>query len=221
MSSPPPLLSRYRQLAPAASVRVSPLCLGTMTFGTALKEWYGECSKETAFEILDYFVSQGGNFIDTANAYQHEQSEMWLGEWLSSRNNRDQMVIATKYTTGYQSHMKDRIQANYGGNGTKSMHLSVEASLHKLQTTYIDLLYVHWWDYTISIPELMHSLNNLVVSSKVLYLSVSDTPAWVVAKANQYARDHGLRQFAVYQGMWNAGMRDFEREILPVPCQER
>ncbi|KAL1954755.1 hypothetical protein VTO42DRAFT_755 [Malbranchea cinnamomea] len=219
MTSSKPQLSRYRQLAPTASVRVSPLCLGAMSFGTAMKERYGECSKEAAFEVLDYFVSQGGNFIDTANAYREEQSEIWLGEWLASRNIRDQMVIATKYTTGYQTHHKDRIQANYGGNGTKSLRLSVEASLRKLQTTYIDLLYVHWWDYTVSIPELMHSLNDLVASGKVLYLGISDTPAWVVAKANQYARDHGLRQFVVYQGMWNAGLRDFEREIIPM-CRD-
>lgn len=99
------------------------------------------------------------------------------------------------------------------------MRISLEASLRKLQTTYIDLFYVHWWDYTVSIPELMHSLNDLVVSGKVLYLGISDTPAWVVAKANQYARDHGLRQFTVYQGMWNAAMRDFERDIIPM-CRD-
>ncbi|PGH18388.1 hypothetical protein AJ79_00455 [Helicocarpus griseus UAMH5409] len=215
----PPLLSRYRQLAPTAAVRVSPLCLGSMTFGTAAKERYGECSKETAFEILDYYYGQGGNFIDTANAYREEESEMWLGEWLLSRKNRDEMIIATKYSTGYQTHHKERIQANYGGNSTKSMRVSVDASLRKLRTTYIDLFYVHWWDYTVSIPELMHGLNDLVRSGKVIYLGVSDTPAWVVSKANQYARDHGLRQFTVYQGMWNAAMRDFEREIIPM-CRD-
>lgn len=213
---PQPLLARYRQLAPSASVRVSPLCLGAMTFGTFMNERYGECSKESAFEILDHFYSQGGNFIDTANAYRAGESEIWLGEWLASRKNRDDMVIASKYTTGYQGHNKHKIQANYGGNGTKSMRVSLEDSLRKLQTTYIDLFYVHWWDYTVSIPELMHSLNDLVVSGKVMYLGISDTPAWVVTKANQYARDHGLRQFVVYQGMWNAAMRDFEREIIPM-----
>jgi aryl-alcohol dehydrogenase-like predicted oxidoreductase len=103
-----------------------------MTLGTAAKGRYGECSKEAAFEILDYSVSQGGNFLDTANAYRAEQSEILLGEWLTSRGNRDHMVIATKYTTGYQGHRKDRIQANYGGNGTKSMRVSLEASLRKL-----------------------------------------------------------------------------------------
>ncbi|KAK9342778.1 NADP-dependent oxidoreductase domain-containing protein [Lipomyces starkeyi] len=88
-----------------------------------------------------------------------------------------------------------------------------------LQTTYIDLLYLHWWDYSVTIPELMHSLNDLVVAGKVLYLGISDSPAWVVAKANQYARDHGLRQFVVYQGLWNASIRDFERDIIPM-CRD-
>ena len=75
-------------------------------------------------------------------------------------------------------------------------------------------LYVHWWDFSASIPEVMQSLNNLVLAGKVLYLGVSDTPAWVVSKANEYARNHGLRQFSVYQGLWSAADRDVEREIL-------
>lgn len=109
--------------------------------------------------------------------------------------------------------------ANFNGNGAKSMHTSVNASLKKLQTDYIDLLYVHWWDFSASIPELMQSLNHLVARGQVLYLGVSDTPAWVVSKANQYARDHGLRQFCVYQGRWSAASRDFEREIIPM-CRD-
>lgn len=128
-------------------------------------------------------------------------------------------MLASKYTSSYKNHEKDKIQSNYGGNGTKSMRISLELSLKKLQTSYIDLLYLHWWDYTATIPEVMHSLNDLVVSGKVSYLGISDTPAWIVAKANQYARDHGLRQFVVYQGLWNASLRDFEREIIPM-CRD-
>lgn len=209
-------LARYRQLAPSASVRVSPLCLGTMTFGGAHPERYGECSKEEAFAIMDHFYKNGGNYLDTANTYQDGNSEVWVGEWMAARKNRDDLVLATKYTNPYTLHIKDRIQTNYAGNGTKSMKIALESSLRRLQTTYIDLFYVHWWDYTTSIPELMQSLNDLVVAGKVLYLGISDTPAWVVSKANQYARDHGLRQFTVYQGMWNAAMRDFERDIIPM-----
>ncbi|KAI9069422.1 Aldo/keto reductase [Trametes sanguinea] len=212
-------LSRHRQLAPSASVRVSPLCLGAMTFGTAHPERYGEITKEEAFRIMDHFYDNGGNFIDTANGYQDGQSEEWVGEWMKKRDNRDEIVLATKYTNTFAPDKKDRIQSNFGGTGSKSMKVSLEVSLKRLQTSYIDIFYVHYWDYTTSIPELMHSLNDLVVAGKVLYLGISDAPAWVVTKANQYARDHGLRPFVVYQGFWNAGLRDFERDIIPM-CRD-
>lgn len=152
--------------------------------------------------------------------YRDGETEEWLGEWLQARNNRDQLVIASKYTNSYRPKFTNEIQANYGGNGSKSMKLSLENTLKRLGTTYLDLFYLHIWDYTTSIPELMHSLNDLVVAGKVLYLGISDTPAWIVSKANQYARGHGLRQFSVYQGMWNAAMRDFEREIIPMAMDE-
>lgn len=138
---------------------------------------------------------------------------------MEKRGNRDQMVVATKYTTGYKSDPKV-LKANFTGNHTKSMHMSVNASLKKLKTDYIDLLYLHWWDFSTSIEEVMQSLNVLVQQGKVLYLGVSDTPAWVVTRANQYARDHGLRQFCVYQGRWSAANRDFERDILPMCAAE-
>src|ERR1700761_8249160 len=171
----------------------------------------GECSKETAFGMMDFFFNNGGNFIDTANNYQGEESEEWIGEWMKLRGNRSEMVIATKYTTGYRSSGKEKILANFQGQHSKSLRVSVDDSLRKLQTDYIDLLYIHWWDFTTSIPEVMQSLNHLVVQGKVLYLGISDTPAWIVSKANQYARDHNLRQFSVYQGKWSAADRDFER----------
>lgn len=155
----------------------------------------------------------------TANNYQNEESELWVGEWMQKHKNRGQIVLATKFSSPYTTYDKSiPIHANYTGNHTKSLRESVDASLRKLQTDYIDLLYVHWWDYTTSIPELMQSLNQLVSSGKVLYLGISDTPAWIVSKANQYATDHGLRGFSVYQGKYNAGFRDMERDILPM-CQ--
>ncbi|KAJ8060629.1 hypothetical protein OCU04_010938 [Sclerotinia nivalis] len=181
----------------------------------------GACDQKQSEEILDYFYSAGGNFIDTANNYQNEESEKWLGEWAEKRGIRDQLVIATKYTTAFRSgHGDKEILINTGGNGSKSLHLSVEASLKKLRTSYIDLLYVHWWDFTCSIPELMQSLNALVLSGKVLYLGISDTPAWIVSKCNQYARDHGFRQFSVFQGRWSAQYRDFERDIIDMAAEE-
>lgn len=140
---------------------------------------------------------------------------------MKSRGNRDQMVIATKFTTCFRAGYGDKeILINTTGNGTKSLHVSLEASLKKLQTSYIDLLYVHWWDMTCSIPELMQSLNTMVQQGKVLYLGISDTPAWIVSKANEYARQNGLRQFSVYQGKWNAAYRDFERDIIPMCIEE-
>lgn len=208
-------------LAPNASVRVSPLCLGAMNFGDAWKDFMGECNQGTAEGMLDFFYEQGGNFIDTANNYQKEESEKWIGEWMAKREVRDQMVIATKFTTAFRSGYGDTENiVNTTGNGTKSLHLSVKASLKKLQTDYIDLLYVHWWDFTTDIPELMQSLNQLVVQGKVLYLGISDTPAWIVSKANQYARDHGMRPFSVYQGRWSAAARDFERDIIQMAASE-
>jgi len=210
-------LQRYRLLAPTAAVRVSPLCLGSMNFGNQWKDYMGDCDQGTVDEILDFFYDQGGNFIDTSNNYQFQESETWIGEWMKKRGVRDQMVVATKYTTNFRGGPDHpQIMANFTGNGSKSMHISVEASLKKLQTDYIDLLYVHWFDYSASIPELMQSLNRLVLSGKVLYLGISDTPAWVVSKANEYARNHGLRQFSVYQGLWSASVRDFERDVIPM-----
>ncbi|THV51946.1 hypothetical protein BGAL_0094g00260 [Botrytis galanthina] len=220
---PPPksALAHYRLLSPSASVRVSPLCLGTMNFGNAWESFMGACDQKQSEEILDFYYESGGNFLDTANNYQSEESEKWIGEWAEKRGIRDQLVIATKFTTCYRTgHGDKEIIINTTGNGTKSLHLSLEASLKKLRTSYIDILYVHWWDFTCSIPELMQSLNALVLSGKVLYLGVSDTPAWIVSKCNQYARDHGFRQFSVYQGRWSAENRDFERDIIDMAAAE-
>ncbi|KAH6949650.1 NADP-dependent oxidoreductase domain-containing protein [Ilyonectria sp. MPI-CAGE-AT-0026] len=187
------LLFRHRQLAPLASVHVSPPCPGSMNFGESGKERDGECSKETAFGILDHFYSQEGNCIDTANRYHDGESEEWLGERMASRDNRDKVVLATKFSTLYMGKSKDtKIFSNYRGNGSKSMKLSLEASLKELQTSYVDIPRIHWWDYATSIPELMNSLRELVLCGKVLYLA-----------ANQYARDYDFDNL------------DMERDINP------
>ena len=165
---------------------------------------------------------------------------------MTKTGRRDEMVIATKYTAPYKTFSEPGlIQSNFGGSSAKSLHGSVEASLKKLQTSYLALvlppphspaplvssgakeliivflfqLYVHWWDMHTCVPEVMQSLNHLVSSRKVLYLGISDTPAWVVVKCNAYARQYGLRQFSVYQGKWSAAERDFEREIIPM-CKD-
>ena len=215
-------LGYYRLLSPSAAVRVSPLCLGGMNLGTKWSEAVGNITKNEAFDMMSYYYDAGGNFIDTASNYQDEESEQWIGEWMKQRDNRDQIVLATKYTSPYKKYLGSSIiQANYGGNSKKSMFLSVENSLKNLQTTYIDILYVHYWDYTTTVEELMQSLNILVQNGKVLYLGISDTPAWVVSKANQYARDHNLAQFVVYQGEWSLINRDMERDIIPMCRDEK
>ncbi|KAF2152389.1 norsolorinic acid reductase [Myriangium duriaei CBS 260.36] len=219
--APKSVLGYHRILSSTGGVRVSPLSLGCMNFGDAWASYMGKCDKDQSFKILDYFYENGGNFLDTSNNYQNEESETWIGEWMEKRGNRDQLVIATKYTTAYPSLSDPKaLKSNYQGNHTKSMHMSIRASLKKLKTDYIDILYLHWWDFSTSIEEVMQSLNVLVSQGLVLYLGISDAPAWIVSKANQYARDHGLRQFVVYQGKWSAGDRDFERDILPMAQAE-
>lgn len=210
-------LERYRVLSPAAGIRVSPLQLGGMSIGDKWSQYMGSMNKEQSFQLLDAFVAAGGNFIDTANNYQYEQSETWIGEWMAARNNRDHMVIATKYTTDYRTHELGKGKApNAAGNHKRSMFLSLRDSLRKLQTDFVDILYLHWWDHTTSIEEVMDSLHILVEQGKVMYLGISDSPAWVVAAANTYARAHGKTPFSVYQGRWNVMRRDFERDILPM-----
>ncbi|KAL4931287.1 aldo/keto reductase [Aspergillus undulatus] len=210
-------LGRYRVLSSTAGIRVSPFQLGAMSIGDAWTGMMGAMDKESSFKLLDAYDEAGGNFIDTANAYQSEQSETWLGEWMASRKNRDRMVIATKYTTDYRSHEEGKGRApNACGNHKRSLHMSLRDSLKKLQTDWIDILYVHWWDYSTSIEEVMDSLHIVVEQGKVLYLGISDTPAWVVSAANTYARAHGKTPFSVYQGRWNVMLRDFEREIIPM-----
>ncbi|KAI0827463.1 Aldo/keto reductase [Trametes gibbosa] len=224
--APPPLpattLGIHRKLAPLAGVRVSPIVLGAMSIGD---KWdslgMGAMDKASSFKLLDAFYKAGGNFIDTASNYQDETSEQFLGEWMETRDIRDQMVIATKYTTNYKRAATNIQQkTHYTGNNMKSLHLSIEASLKKLRTSYIDILYVHWWDWDTPIEEVMNGLHNLVVSGKVLYLGISDTPAWIVSKANMYARLMGKTPFVIYQGLWNILQRDFEREIIPMAREE-
>ncbi|KAN0110013.1 putative aryl-alcohol dehydrogenase Aad14 [Hyaloscypha variabilis] len=210
-------LGRLRVLSSTAGILVSPLQLGAMSIGSAWSYFMGSMDKETSFDILDAFIEAGGNVIDTANNYQEEESETWIGEWMAARGNRDQLVIATKYTADYRSHEVGAGKTpNSSGNHKRSMYMSIREWLKKLRTHFIDILYVHWWDHTTSIEEIMDSLHNLVQQEKVLYLGISDSPAWVVSAANTYANAHGKTPFNIYQGRWNVMMRDFEREIIPM-----
>lgn len=160
---PPTELGRYRILSPTAGVRVSPLQFGAMSIGSAWSDFMGSMDKEHSFKLLDAYFEAGGNFIDTANNYQSEESEAWLGEWMASRKNRDQLVVATKYTTDYKQYEYGKGKSvNHCGNHKRSLHVSVRDSLVKLQTDWIDILYLHWWDHTTSIEEIMDSLHILV-----------------------------------------------------------
>ncbi|VDB94286.1 unnamed protein product [Peniophora sp. CBMAI 1063] len=217
MDPPPTALGRYRVLGPRAGVRVSPIALGAGSIGDRWSKWMGAMDKEGSFKLLDAYYAAGGNFIDTANTYQDETSEQFIGEWMEARGNRDEIVVATKYSTqNKRTNDSVGIKINFAGNHTKNMHVAVERSLENLRTSYIDILYIHFWDWSSSVEEVMNSLHNLVASGKVLYLGISDTPAWVVADANRYAIDHGKTPFVIYQGKWNVLSRDFEREIIPM-----
>ncbi|KEZ41246.1 Aryl-alcohol dehydrogenase (NADP(+)) [Scedosporium apiospermum] len=220
--SPKSPLGRYRLLSPSASVRVSPFCLSGMNFG---RGWDGEgSSQDEAETVLDFYYDHVCclcNFIDTANNYQGGESERIIGGWMARRHIRDQLVIATKYSTNFRAeHGEGEIMINSTGNSAKSLTTSVHTSLENLQTDYIDILYVHWWDQATDFPELMQSLNHLVAAGKVLYLGASNMPAWVVSRANEYARGHGLRPFSIYQGRWSAASRDIERDIAPMALSE-
>ncbi|EED77078.1 predicted protein [Postia placenta Mad-698-R] len=217
-ATPPTKLGRYRQLAPRAAIHVSPLVLGGMSIGVKWAErGFGAMDKESSFKLLDAYFDAGGNFIDTASNYQDGTSEETIGEWLEARGVRDQLVVATKYTNNFK--MGDpsvKQYVNYMGNNVKTLKLSFEASLRKLRTSYIDILYLHYWDLHTSMEEVMDGLHNLVAEGKVLYLGVSDTPAWLVVKANEYARAHGKTPFVVYQAAYSVLQRDIERDILPI-----
>ncbi|EED79552.1 candidate aryl-alcohol dehydrogenase [Postia placenta Mad-698-R] len=217
---PPTKLGRYRQFAPRAAIHVSPLCLGAMNIGD---KWHaigmGDMNKESSFKLLDAYFDAGGNFIDTASNYQSGSSEEFIGEWAEARGIRDQLIIATKYTNMFKAPNEEvKQKVNFVGNNLKNLRLSVESSLKRLRTDYIDILYVHYWDLHTSIDEFMDGLHNLVTAGKVLYLGISDTPAWLVTKANAYARSHGKTPFVVYQAMYSVLQRDIERDVLPM-CQ--
>jgi aryl-alcohol dehydrogenase-like predicted oxidoreductase len=139
-------LAYHRILSPTCSVKVSPLALGGISIGSSWASGFGK--NEDPFSLLDTYYSLGGNFIDTAQMYNSEASERLIGEWMEKKGNRDEMVIATKYTAGYKGYMKtekpDMFQTNYTGNLAKSLHISLRDSLKNLRTDYIDILLVHW-----------------------------------------------------------------------------
>ena len=189
-----------------SGLRVSELCLGTMTFG---EDWGWGSSKEESKKIYDVFREAGGNFIDTANVYTNGTSEKFLSEFIASE--REAIVLATKYTNGFGDD-----NPNSGGNQRKNMVQSVEASLKRLNTDYIDVFWLHAWDFMTPPEEVMRAFDDLVRAGKVLYIGISDAPAWVVAQCNTLAELRGWTQFIGLQVEYSLIQRTPERELLPM-----
>ena len=199
---------RYKLLG-KSGLRVSELCLGTMTFGQDWGSMLAGASKEESRKIFDLFVERGGNFIDTANIYQMGTSEKHVGEFIADK--RENFVVATKYTISTNPD-----DPNASGNHRKNLVQSVEASLKRLNTTYLDLLWIHVWDPMTPIEESMRALDDLVRSEKILYVGISDAPAWVVSQANTIADLRGWSPFIGIQIMYSLIERTPERELLPM-----
>lgn len=187
-------------------LRVSELSLGTLTFGNVAA--FG-ASKEESRKVFDLFAEAGCNFIDTANKYHEGVSEEWTGDFIAG--DRARYVLATKFSLNMRAG-----DPNAGGNHRKSIVQSVEDSLRRLKTDYIDLYWLHQWDGTTQVDEVMRALDDLVASGKVLYLGISDTPAWIVAKANTLAELRGWHRFAGLQVEYSLIERTVERELMPM-----
>lgn len=196
---------RYRLLG-NSGLKVSELALGAMTFGT--ETGFG-VDKAESRRVYDRFRETGGNFIDTANVYAGGTSETFLGEFMAGE--RERLVLATKYT----GPMRGR-DVNAAGNSRKNMMVSLHDSLKRLNTDYIDLYWVHARDYLTPIEEVMRGLDDLVRAGKVLYVGVSDTPAWVVSQANTIAGFRGWSAFVGLQIRYSLVDRTVERELLPM-----
>ncbi|KAF8929798.1 hypothetical protein BGZ58_008672 [Dissophora ornata] len=182
-----------------SGLRVSPLSLGTMTFG---EEWGFGNNKEACKMIFDTYHEKGGNFYDTANIYTNGDSEKFLGEYIADK--RSACVVATKYSSG---------------NQRKNLVETLDGSLRRLGTGYVDILYVHLWEYRTPINEVMRALDDVVRSGKALYVAVSDAPSWVVSSANTMADLRGLTPFIGFQTRYNLLNRSLESNIQPM-CAE-
>jgi len=196
---------KYR-LFGKSGLRVSEAALGSMTFGQE-RGW--GAPKDESRKVYDAFREAGGNFIDTANIYTDGTSESFLGEFLEGH--RDSVVLATKYSNAAPGN-----DPNAAGNHRKSMMQAVEASLKRLRTDYIDLYWVHIWDAITPVEEVMRGLDDLVRQGKVLYVGISDVPAWWIAQANTLADLRGWSRFIGLQIPYNLIERTVERELIPM-----
>jgi aryl-alcohol dehydrogenase-like predicted oxidoreductase len=196
---------RYRLLG-NSGLRVSEASLGTMTFG---EDWGWGSGKDESRKVYDAFREAGGNFIDTANVYTNGTSELFLGEFMEGH--RQSLVLATKYSNAMPG-----TDPNAAGNHRKSMMQSIEKSLKRLKTDYIDLYWVHIWDQITPAEEVMRGLDDLVRQGKILYVGISDAPAWWVAQANTLAGLRGWSPFIGLQIEYSLIERTVERELIPM-----
>ncbi len=189
-----------------SGLRVSELALGTMTFG---EEWGWGANKEESKKVFDTYAKAGGNFIDTANRYTEGTSEEYVGEFIKA--DREHFVLATKYTLFMR-----RDDPNFSGNHRKNMVQALEASLKRLDTDFIDLYWLHAWDFTTPEDEVLRALDDMVRAGKILYIGISDTPAWIVSRMNAIAELRGWTQFVGLQIKYSLLERTVERELLPM-----
>jgi aryl-alcohol dehydrogenase-like predicted oxidoreductase len=198
-------MMRFRRFG-NTGLRVSEMFLGAMTFG---EQGGVGAPLEECRRMVDTYAEAGGNVIDTAINYRGGSSEEILGEILAGR--RDQFVLATKYTVS-----RDRDDPNGAGNHRKNLRLSLETSLRRLRTDYLDIYWVHMWDRHTPIEETMRALDDEVRAGRILYVGVSDTPAWIVSQANTLADWRNWTAFAGLQVPYSLLQRDIERELLPM-----
>jgi aryl-alcohol dehydrogenase-like predicted oxidoreductase len=185
------------------------MALGTMTFGT---DWGWGADREEAHRIFDAYVDRGGNFIDSSNNYTNGTSEQLVGELAADK--RERLTIATKYSAA-----TDPEDPNSGGNHRKSMVRSVEHSLARLQTDYIDLLYLHIWDATTPVEEVLRAMDDLVRAGKVLYVGISDTPAWQVSRMQAIANLRGWSSLVALEIEYSLIERTGERDLIPMASE--
>jgi aryl-alcohol dehydrogenase-like predicted oxidoreductase len=201
-------LDHFRLLG-RSGLRVSPLALGTMTFGVG-QGWGSE--EAEAEKIFNHYVECGGNSIDTANFYGNGGSERVLGKLLQGR--RDQLVIASKYSLTMRAG-----DPNASGNHRKNMIQSVEQSLQRLGTEYLDLLYLHMWDGTTPVEEVLRAFDDLVRAGKVLYIGLSDTPAWQASRMQAIAELRGWSRIVALQIAYSLTERTVERDLMPMALE--
>jgi aryl-alcohol dehydrogenase-like predicted oxidoreductase len=200
-------LSDYRTLG-HSGLRVSPFCLGTMTFGT---DWGWGADVAASRAMVDRYLEAGGNFIDTANIYTKGHSEAILGDYFADRGGRDSVVLATKFCGSLH-----RGDPNAGGAGRKAIQQQLEQSLRRLQTDCIDLYWMHFHDQHTPMEETLRALDDLVRAGKVRYLGVSDTPAWQVAQGQVEAGFRGWSPFIALQIEYSLIERTVEHDLLPM-----